>query len=59
MSNTFAPFGFSQVGGNAGAAPNFEQASYPIVYNDANKIYTGDPVKILDYRLHRQVDRWH
>ena len=47
MSNTFAPFGFSQVGGNAGAAPNFEQASYPIVYNDANKIYTGDPVKIL------------
>ena len=48
MSNTFAPFGFSQVGGNAGAAPNFEQASYPIVYNDANKIYTGDPVKILE-----------
>ena len=48
MSNTFAPFGFSQVGGNAGAAPNFEQAAYPIVYNDANKIYTGDPVKILE-----------
>ena len=48
MSNTFAPFGFSQVGGNAGAAPNFEQAAYPIVYDDANKIYTGDPVKILE-----------
>ena len=46
MSNTFAPFGFSQVGGNAGAAPNFEQASYPILYSDTDKIYTGDPVKI-------------
>ena len=47
MSNTFAPFGFSQVGGNAGAAPNFEQAAYPIAYDDTNKIYTGDPVKLL------------
>ena len=46
MSNTFAPFGFSQVGGNAGAAPNFEQAAYPILYSDSTKIYTGDPVKI-------------
>ena len=46
MSNTFAPFGFSQVGGNAGAAPNFEQADYPILYSDTDKIYTGDPVKI-------------
>ena len=46
MSNTFAPFGYSQVGGNAGAAPNFEQAAYPILYSDTDKIYTGDPVKI-------------
>ena len=46
MSNTFAPFGYSQVGGNAGAAPNFEQAPYPILYSDTDKIYTGDPVKI-------------
>lgn len=46
MSNTFAPFGYSQVGGNAGAAPNFEQAAYPILYSDSDKIYTGDPVKI-------------
>ena len=46
MSNTFAPFGFSQVGGNAGAAPNFEQAAYPILYSDSTKIFTGDPVKL-------------
>lgn len=46
MSNTFAPFGFSQVGGNPGAAPNFEQVTYPILYSDTNKIFTGDPVKI-------------
>ena len=46
MSNTFAPFGYSQVGGNAGAAPNFEQAAYPILYSDTDEIYTGDPVKI-------------
>jgi len=46
MSNTFAPFGFSQAGGNAGAAPNFEQAAYPILYSDSTKIYTNDPVKI-------------
>jgi len=46
MSNTFAPFGFSQTGGNPGAAPNFEQATFSILYSDTNKIYTGDPVKI-------------
>ena len=46
MSNTFAPFGFSQVAGNAGAAPNFEQAAYPILYSDSTKIFTGDPVKL-------------
>lgn len=46
MSNTFAPFGFSQVGGNAGAAPNFEQAAYPILYSDSTEIFTGDPVKL-------------
>ena len=49
MSNTFAPFGFSQVGGNAGAAPNFEQAAYPICYGStivSTQIFTGDPVKL-------------
>ena len=46
MSNTFAPFGLSQTGGNPGAAPNFEQAAYSILYSDTNKIYTGDPVKL-------------
>jgi hypothetical protein len=46
MSNTFAPFGFSQIGGNPGAAPNFEQAAFTILYSDTNKIYTGDPVKL-------------
>lgn len=46
MANTFAPFGLSQVGGNPGAAPNFEQAAYSILYSDTTKIYTGDPVKL-------------
>lgn len=46
MSNTFAPFGLSQIGGNPGAAPNFEQAAYSILYSDTTKIYTGDPVKM-------------
>lgn len=46
MANTFAPFGFSQVGGAPGAAPNFEQSQYTILYSDTNKIYTGDPVKL-------------
>ena len=47
MANTFAPFGFSQTGGAPGAAPNAEQAAYPILHSDTNKIYSGDPVKIL------------
>lgn len=46
MANTLAPFGFSQVGGAPGAAPNAEQVVYPIAYDDNTKIYTGDPVKL-------------
>jgi len=48
MANTFAPFGFSQTGGAPGAAPNAEQAEYPISYSDTNKIFSGDPVKITN-----------
>lgn len=48
MANTLAPFGFSQVGGAPGAAPSAEQVVFPIAYNDTTKIYTGDPVKLLN-----------
>jgi hypothetical protein len=47
MANTFAPFGLKQTGGAPGAAPNAEQVEYQIVSTDANKIYFGDPVKLL------------
>jgi hypothetical protein len=47
MANTFAPFGLRQMGGIPGAAPNFEQVEYQIVFSDTNKIYFGDPVKAL------------
>lgn len=46
MANTLAPFGFSQIGGAPGAAPNAEQVTFPIAYNDTTKIYSGDPVKL-------------
>lgn len=48
MANTLAPFGFSQIGGAPGAAPNAEQVTFPIAYNDTTKIYSGDPVKLLN-----------
>jgi hypothetical protein len=46
MSNTFAPFGLSQTGGNPGVSPSFEQSAYSILYSDTNKIFSGDPVKM-------------
>lgn len=47
MANTFAPFGLRHMGGVPGSAPSAEQVEYQIVYNDSNKIYFGDPVKLL------------
>jgi hypothetical protein len=49
MANTFAPFGLKTVGGVNGAAPTFGANSGPllIAYNDTNKIFYGDPVKLL------------
>lgn len=55
MANTFAPFGLSQTGGAPGAAPNAEQAEYPISYSDTTKIYSGDPVQIT---VDGYIEQW-
>lgn len=48
MANTNAPFGFTSWNGVfGGAAPTFSLIRREIAYNDATKIYTGDPVKSL------------
>lgn len=46
MTNTFAPFGFSQTGNAEGTAPNFALTTRKILYSDTTKIFTGDPVKM-------------
>lgn len=47
MANNNAPFGFQQQQSAVGAASNFEMNTGVIAYNDATKIYTGDPVQLL------------
>lgn len=48
MANTNAPFGFKQQVSATGAPSNFEIVYKQIAYNDTTKIYTGDPVKMLN-----------
>lgn len=48
MSNTFAPMGLSSYGGADGAAPTYPLRSGLIAYDNATKIFQGDPIKILD-----------
>lgn len=47
MSNTLAPFGFKHVGYLEGQAPNFAPQPRFIAYDNATKIYRGDPVVSL------------
>lgn len=48
MPNINAPQGFLDFQGNiGGATPNYGQISRQILYSDAVKIFTGDPVKQL------------
>lgn len=47
MANTFAPFGFSQTGNAEGTVPNFALTTRKILYSNTDKIYTGDPVKMV------------
>jgi hypothetical protein len=48
MANVNAPFGLKQQTSATGASPNFEMIYKQIAYDDSTKIYTGDPVKMLD-----------
>ncbi len=48
MANVNAPFGLQQLDSSTGAAPNFQMSTAVIAYNDTTKIYTGDPVKMLN-----------
>jgi hypothetical protein len=47
MANTLAPFGFKHIGYLEGHAPNFAPQPRQIAYNNATKIYRGDPVVSL------------
>ncbi len=44
MANTFAPFGLLPEAGADGAAPTYGTTWIPIAYNNATKIFRGDPV---------------
>ena len=44
MANTFAPFGFLQFQGGAGASPTFSQSTRRIAAGNSTAIYYGDPV---------------
>lgn len=44
MTNTNAPFGFSQYFGGSGGVPTFNQSVRRIASGNATAIYTGDPV---------------
>lgn len=48
MANNNAPFGFSEQQSARGAPSNFEMVNMQIAYNNATKIFYGDPVKKLD-----------
>ena len=48
MANNNAPYGLLPFQSAVGAASNFEHVIKPIAYNDTTKIYTGDPVKLLN-----------
>lgn len=47
MANTFAPNGFDPAGRFDGASWSANLSSYLIAYNNAHKIYQGDPVTLL------------
>jgi hypothetical protein len=47
MANTNAPFGFQQYSG-LGSAPTYEMATKLIAYDNATKIFQGDPVVDLN-----------
>ena len=44
MTNTNAPFGFSQYFGGSGGVPTFNQSVRRIASANSTPIYTGDPV---------------
>lgn len=47
MANVNAPFGLKPLTSATGAASNYEMRKANIAYNNATKIYRGDPVKLL------------
>lgn len=47
MTNTLAPFGFKHIGYLEGQAPNFAPQPRLIAFDNATKIYRGDPVVSL------------
>jgi len=48
MANINAPFGLRQQTSAVGAPSNFQMIPKNIAYNDTTKIFTGDPIKVLD-----------
>lgn len=47
MANLNAPYGLAQIQGAMGAPANFEMTVGTPLYSDTNKIFSGDPVKLL------------
>jgi hypothetical protein len=47
MANGNNPYGLLQIQGAMGAPANFEMTTGTPLYSDTNKIFTGDPVKLL------------
>lgn len=47
MPNTFAPFGLRHQAGIPGSAPTAGHVEYQIVSTDTNRIFFGDPVRLL------------
>jgi hypothetical protein len=55
MANTFAPFGFSQIGIADGTDASFATIAKAVAQGNSNVIYRGDPVKQLATGY---IDKW-